>query len=423
MPLAESPAIDSGIAVSAGLSTVLTQSTPDNAESISVPHDDPFFTSLPTPYFILVDDEVMRVSSTESGELTVERGMLGTLASAHNGNSVVEFFSDQRGQPRTIAVGEETRSDIGAVEKAFAELIGSVFHDVNADGARGVNEPGLEEWLVYLDEDNDDERDEDEPFAMTDEFGQYQLQDVSPGDHHVKLSAPNDLWIPTSPSRHVELSAGQHVTDIDFGNLPVAGQVEGTQFSDVNGNGIQDDGELGLPGWVVFADRDDESTFVSTDVPRDIPVQGSFRSSIEVSGLRGRIVDVNVSVNVEHPKVSDLAFGIEPGDVLLFNNNNNVLGARFQQYNLRRPGSTTRGFRPMPPTTATTGLDGPLSRLNGESPNGVLEPANTQSAQPGGKTAQLVANDQNRRRQRTANSTTQSVAMVCATSTHWNPVP
>ena len=52
----------------------------------------------------------------------------------------------------------------------------------------------------------------------------------------------------------VLLRAGETQGGVDFGNLAVSGQVEGAKFNDLNGNGRQDEGELGLPGWRFFVD-------------------------------------------------------------------------------------------------------------------------------------------------------------------------
>ncbi len=89
--------------------------------------------------------------------------------------------------------------------------------------------------------------------------------------------------------------------------------VAGTVFNDVNGNTVLD-GELGLAGWNVYADLDEDAlrdplavnVFASTDVPKGIPATGTVTSSQIVSGLTGDLTDVNVTLDISHGRPSDL---------------------------------------------------------------------------------------------------------------------
>ncbi|OGB06139.1 MAG: hypothetical protein A3E25_16225 [Burkholderiales bacterium RIFCSPHIGHO2_12_FULL_69_20] len=71
-------------------------------------------------------------------------------------------------------------------------------------------------------------------------------------------------------SLSVDLVAGQHVDDADFGVFQL-GQVSGRVYADLNGNGQRDDGEAGIAGATVFVDvngngmADEGETTVTTD--------------------------------------------------------------------------------------------------------------------------------------------------------------
>ena len=61
------------------------------------------------------------------------------------------------------------------------------FNDLDADGlAREEGEPGLEGWTIFVDYDNDNILDDDEPFTVTDEDGGYTITDITPGTWPVR---------------------------------------------------------------------------------------------------------------------------------------------------------------------------------------------------------------------------------------------
>jgi uncharacterized repeat protein (TIGR01451 family) len=57
---------------------------------------------------------------------------------------------------------------------------GVKFHDVNGNGRRDAGEPGLQGWTIWADYDNDGIRATNEPFGITDDEGQYVVNDIRP---------------------------------------------------------------------------------------------------------------------------------------------------------------------------------------------------------------------------------------------------
>ena len=61
-------------------------------------------------------------------------------------------------------------------------------------------------------------------------------------------------------SHTVTLTTGQSVTNVDFGNFELV-DITGVKFHDVNANGIQDVGEAGLDGWLIYLDANGNAQF------------------------------------------------------------------------------------------------------------------------------------------------------------------
>ena len=57
---------------------------------------------------------------------------------------------------------------------------GTKFFDSNANGKRDPGEPGIPRFLIWADYDNDGVRDGNEPFSVTDDHGEYVIDDIRP---------------------------------------------------------------------------------------------------------------------------------------------------------------------------------------------------------------------------------------------------
>ena len=96
-------------------------------------------------------------------------------------------------------------------------------------------------------------------------------------------------------------------------NVVAPASISGTVFEDVNANGVFDAGERPLEGWTVFQDVNGNGTLDtgnatvnSTDVPKPIADNATVPSTLNVSGLLGTILDVNVALTIEHTFDPDL---------------------------------------------------------------------------------------------------------------------
>ena len=88
--------------------------------------------------------------------------------------------------------------------------------------------------------------------------------------------------------------------------------VAGAFYQDLDGDGVRDAGEAGLPNWTVFLDENQNGTFdgasttlPSTDVPKPIPDPGTVFSNLNVSGI-GSFAKVTVNLNISTTWAADI---------------------------------------------------------------------------------------------------------------------
>lgn len=74
---------------------------------------------------------------------------------------------DQRGLTRPSDIGGGELVSLGATQKYYSEIRGRLFHDVDGDGKKTLGENSLGGWIVYVDLNENELRDEGEPFTET----------------------------------------------------------------------------------------------------------------------------------------------------------------------------------------------------------------------------------------------------------------
>lgn len=166
-------------------------------------------------------------------------------------------------------------------------LSGNKWHDINGDGQRTDDEPGLAGVTIYVDLNRNSQLDEGEPSTVTaednpdttdvNELGGYLLDGIKPGNLIIKEVVPDgyrqtfpngfffdppvpvpveDRLILLPPGSHFVFALpGQEIEGLDFGNQALmTGSLEGTKWLDENGNGTRERGEQGLAGVTIYLD-------------------------------------------------------------------------------------------------------------------------------------------------------------------------
>ncbi len=171
-------------------------------------------------------------------------------------------------QDVTVVQSHDTR--VNFFNFSGGEIVGTVWNDLSIppdgirDGSPGAyTDPGLANWTVFLDLNDNRAFDADEPSTLTGADGSYSFTNLPPGDYEVTEVLPAGWDV--SPMFDIRQTAGvvarQQVVQ-DFANFSTSnGSIQGTIWNDVNADGIReadpstgDYTEPGLEGWTVYLD-------------------------------------------------------------------------------------------------------------------------------------------------------------------------
>lgn len=140
------------------------------------------------------------------------------------------------------------------VNEKLNTIKGYKFEDVNMNGKWDKGEPALKDWTIKLDCD-DDEDYCDATSAKTNVDGEYEFEELLPGEYTV-CEVQKDGWSQTYPASNddcydIEIEGpGEVIEDKNFGNFK-KGTVAGVKFNDANGNHQRDNNESNLKDWEI----------------------------------------------------------------------------------------------------------------------------------------------------------------------------
>ncbi|WP_394940796.1 SdrD B-like domain-containing protein [Psychromicrobium sp. YIM B11713] len=188
--------------------------------------------------------------------------------------------------PVTVAPGQVLNTvDAGLIQPtSIGDL---VFEDTNGNGVKDADEPGIAGAKVeLLNADGSPAKNADGADVApitTGADGKYSFDNLAPGSYKVKFTGPDGTVFtskgtdpaadndsnanPDGTTDVVTLTSGTPNNTVDAGLVkPVT--IGDTVFTDVNGNGVQDDGEPGLPGVKVdLLDKDGNVVATTTTDP------------------------------------------------------------------------------------------------------------------------------------------------------------
>ncbi len=248
----------------------------------------------------------MEVNLTQSALLEGHFDEAGTFQCSGQVQSTTD---DPNGGNNTAAKTVEVEEDL--ITYSFQ---GTKWHDLDGNAARNVVdgelEPGLEGWIIYWDENDNDERDAEEPSATTDAFGEYALQvTVAAGNEVAIREVIPDGWAQSFPrdKRDGEEEytfsepLGGVFSEVNFGNFKWA-SIEGTVFHDTNLNNTRDiingEPEPGIANQLVYLDLNNNEDYDLSDQETMTDANGKY--------LFNRLRPGVIAVRVPFPKPDDI---------------------------------------------------------------------------------------------------------------------
>lgn len=167
---------------------------------------------------------------------------------------VQTFPIDPTGQPGvhmiTISggIGRDNVNFGNRQERDDRGIYGVKFYDANNNGQWDSGEPGLPGWVIELVGDNGTNL-----TTTTTANGHYWFMGITTGTYTIteQIKPGWTQTYPPSGSWVVFHTPSQATNHLDFGNYAAPGEIHGQKFHDLNGNGVKDAGEPGLPNWTI----------------------------------------------------------------------------------------------------------------------------------------------------------------------------
>jgi hypothetical protein len=169
----------------------------------------------------------------------------GSFSVALLGGPVGASFSFSFTEPTSLSFTIEVSTKFAMPFESViikGRVEGTLFIDLNSNGARDPGEPGVADALLRL----------DNQLARTDAQGYFRFPPVDPGSYKVEIArAPLGLVPTVAIPINVTVAVGQVVTlEIPMRSVAI---IRGRIFDDKNRNGQPDPNEPGLPNVRVFA--------------------------------------------------------------------------------------------------------------------------------------------------------------------------
>ncbi len=201
-------------------------------------------------------------------------------------------------QTVTVTGGELiTAPDFPNFTTLNGSISGTIWNDINRNGVRDINaltgallDPPLSGWQVFVDLNRNRLHDTTEPVTTTDVNGNYSFLNLQVGDYDVQEVLPTGWQVSTTFSDHntVTVFSGADSTAPDFANYDVSaavpGSVGGVVWNDLNGNGLREVTDVGLAGWTVFLDRNNDGLLTVGEPQVLSGTDGSYLFSSVASG-------------------------------------------------------------------------------------------------------------------------------------------
>lgn len=207
------------------------------------------------------------------------------------GNEAVS--SPSGGSYAITLVSNETRANIDFGLSAGASISGTVFDDINLNGAQDGGDAGLSGTIVYLDLNNNGTRQGNEPSATTTANGSFNITGILPGNYTLRIvtASTDTVTTPSGGSYAVVANSGSTITGRNFG-VAQAGQITGTVFNDTDADGVLDTGETGIAGRTVWIDLDNDNILDLNETSVQTDSDGVFLFDVAAGSYNIRLVPI-----------------------------------------------------------------------------------------------------------------------------------
>ena len=190
-------------------------------------------------------------------------------------------------------------------------ISGANFNDLNGNGAKDGDETALAGWNIQLAKDGNTIN-----ATTTGQDGSYAFKNLAPGKYTVSEVA-QEGWTQTLPEGPYSVDLlDADVSGKDFGNKGNL-SITGKKFYDANGNGVQDEDELGLPGQEVkLVENGKEIARVTTGQDGTYTFSNLVPGTYEVDDPILVTVTTQIHVVVNVPAFSpNIIFGMKFNDL------------------------------------------------------------------------------------------------------------
>ncbi|MEM9006146.1 MAG: Calx-beta domain-containing protein, partial [Cyanobacteria bacterium P01_F01_bin.86] len=193
-----------------------------------------------------------------------------------------EFFNLYLLNTGDPLVSSQKRTEIQIIDNEGADITGSVWHDWNRNRHWDVGELGLSDWTVYIDANDNQQLDAEEISTVTDANGFYSFSGLEEGTYTIAEVLQED-WQQTFPGQdpgfvhRVSVNLGDEVTHVDFGNFnETLGEISGYKWHDRDRDGIWDDNEATLSGWMIYLDDNNNGELDPGEIATVTDAEGAY---------------------------------------------------------------------------------------------------------------------------------------------------
>jgi hypothetical protein len=135
------------------------------------------------------------------------------------------FLAAARNQAGTWDTNYSAAAVIQYIRAGFAaaaptgQILGNIFNDAFGEGTRDASDLPQPDVTVYLDSNNDGQRQGNEPTTTSDSTGNYSFTNLADGIYHVRMIPPNGLVqsAPAAESIDITIAGGATYAGRDFG--------------------------------------------------------------------------------------------------------------------------------------------------------------------------------------------------------------